>query len=617
MSLQDRLNTLRSQLAQAAEVFDEAGYRRRYNLPAGADALHHYLEEGAAAGCEPNPLFVGVYYGEVHNLVFSMARTPLEHFLSEGLANGLSPHPLFDTAFYSQTYSEVDRSSVAAYVHFLRHGLYQDYSPTPLFNPRWYRQSYGYFQAEQVPAFLHYLTSGHRSDNNPNELFDARWYKSIYGPPALAGLDSLSEFVWRGHAASHMPNALFDTWFYRDQYPDVMARGVNALADYIVDGWKNGRFPNALFDGRYYTDRYSDVRDAGVNPLGHYLHYGCRERRDPSGLFSTRFYLSQIPNGTRTIENPLQHYLWEGCTRGLNPHPAFDTAAYRKTHALDYHANPLINYLYHHRKTADHDGPARADSGFVSRELARRGVWADGWCESEVGLSFITSTTAMVSFNLWTTLADQTVRIEVEGEAPQNLALPAEHLLKVQVPIRQARRKTMVRLVFATARSLTDNDPRVAAALVKDVRIDAHAGLKPLRDRPEDGQPAAGVSLGPQVILGDLVWTLRYSRHRGLKSAIKKFAEMRGLRAQAFDRDYYLAQDPFQGTPRTEALRHYVLFGAERNLDPTREFSTSFYLEANEDVRQAGVNPYQHFLKYGRAEGRRSEPSGPTKKKAG
>lgn len=615
MSVQDRLRTLRSQLASAAEIFDETGYRRRYGLPNTVDALSHYLETGAASGMEPNPLFVGAYYSEAHTVPVSNARTPLEHFMAEGLAAGFSPHPLFDATYYAKECAKAGQSGLPLYLHFLRTGVHEDYSCTPLFSPRWYRQSYSYFQFEQLSPFIHYLTSGHRTDNNPNELFDLSWYKSMYGQPSVAGLDPLTEFVWFGQNANHMPNPLFDTWFYRDQYPDVAERGINALADYITDGWKNGRFPNPLFDGRYYVERYTDIAESGVNPLGHYLHHGGRERRDPSGLFSTRFYLSQIPNGTRSVENPLQHFMWEGCVRGLNPHPAFDTAAYRKTHILNKHSNALVNLIYSNRDEVNHlQRPVRGDGDFVSRELGRNGVWHDGWCDREVILSFISSSTAMVSFSLWARIEGQSVRIEVDGKIMRQTELPFEQLVDIRVPVPTVRHKTVIRLFFAAARALTETDPRVAAALIKDIRINADASVKPTATSSHEshkvGQTAAGLEM-----FGDVMWSLRYARHRSIKSAVKRLVEMRSLRDAEFDQEYYLSQDPFVGTPRMDPLRHYVLFGAERQLDPSRSFSTRFYLEANDDVCKADVNPFWHYLKYGRAENRRSEPSDPSKKK--
>src|SRR4029450_5864723 len=45
---------------------------------------------------------------------------------------------------------------------------------------------------------------------------------------------------------------------------------------------------------------------------------------------------------------------------------------------------------------------------------------------------------------------------------------------------------------------------------------------------------------------------------------------------------------------------------------PNPFFETSFYLEANPEVRRSGVNPLAHFLTQGRREGREPVPrSGP------
>ncbi|MGT2485378.1 hypothetical protein ACU4GA_03820 [Methylobacterium oryzae CBMB20] len=41
-----------------------------------------------------------------------------------------------------------------------------------------------------------------------------------------------------------------------------------------------------------------------------------------------------------------------------------------------------------------------------------------------------------------------------------------------------------------------------------------------------------------------------------------------------------------------------------RGRDPSGHFSTDGYLDANPDVRVAGINPLVHFLEVGFAEGR-------------
>jgi hypothetical protein len=54
----------------------------------------------------------------------------------------------------------------------------------------------------------------------------------------------------------------------------------------------------------------------------------------------------------------------------------------------------------------------------------------------------------------------------------------------------------------------------------------------------------------------------------------------------------------------TDPLWHYITRGWQRGCDPSPRFDSSFYLAWNGDVRGAGVNPFDHYLSYGRAEGR-------------
>ncbi len=52
-----------------------------------------------------------------------------------------------------------------------------------------------------------------------------------------------------------------------------------------------------------------------------------------------------------------------------------------------------------------------------------------------------------------------------------------------------------------------------------------------------------------------------------------------------------------------DPLRHYLEQGAAELRDPSREFSTAYYLESNPDVASSGMNPFLHFLVEGRREG--------------
>lgn len=77
------------------------------------------------------------------------------------------------------------------------------------------------------------------------------------------------------------------------------------------------------------------------------------------------------------------------------------------------------------------------------------------------------------------------------------------------------------------------------------------------------------------------------------------------LMRQHFDHELYTAQDARIQDCHIDPVLHYLSFGWKEDRDPSREFSTRFYLEHNQDVREAGVNPFLHYLKWGKAEGRR------------
>ena len=55
-------------------------------------------------------------------------------------------------------------------------------------------------------------------------------------------------------------------------------------------------------------------------------------------------------------------------------------------------------------------------------------------------------------------------------------------------------------------------------------------------------------------------------------------------------------------------VTHYLESGCSEGLNPNPLFWSTWYLEHNPDVRQAGVNPLVHFIKHGQAERRRPCP---------
>lgn len=75
-------------------------------------------------------------------------------------------------------------------------------------------------------------------------------------------------------------------------------------------------------------------------------------------------------------------------------------------------------------------------------------------------------------------------------------------------------------------------------------------------------------------------------------------------RSRLFDKAWYLKTYPDVAESGVDPIEHYLQFGAAEGRDPGPEFSTSSYLSGNPDVAAAGINPLVHFIRHGRDEGR-------------
>ena len=76
--------------------------------------------------------------------------------------------------------------------------------------------------------------------------------------------------------------------------------------------------------------------------------------------------------------------------------------------------------------------------------------------------------------------------------------------------------------------------------------------------------------------------------------------DMRAL----FDGDYYLTANPDLAEAGVDPFEHYLRQGWAEGRNPAPLFNTDYYLEQNPDVAQAGINPLLHFIIDGAREGR-------------
>ncbi|MEM9426985.1 MAG: hypothetical protein AAGA06_09820 [Pseudomonadota bacterium] len=76
------------------------------------------------------------------------------------------------------------------------------------------------------------------------------------------------------------------------------------------------------------------------------------------------------------------------------------------------------------------------------------------------------------------------------------------------------------------------------------------------------------------------------------------------LVGEHIDAAFYAANTAAFDKDGQSAAAHYCQFGWRTGADPAPDFSTSYYLTTNPDVRERGINPFWHFLTAGRDEGR-------------
>ena len=75
-------------------------------------------------------------------------------------------------------------------------------------------------------------------------------------------------------------------------------------------------------------------------------------------------------------------------------------------------------------------------------------------------------------------------------------------------------------------------------------------------------------------------------------------------RSDLFDPDWYVNDNPDVLIAGMDPLEHFVRFGACERRAPGPGFDTAWYLATNPDVAESGINPLAHYLLHGRSEGR-------------
>src|SRR3546814_14042957 len=98
----------------------------------------------------------------------------------------------------------------------------------------------------------------------------------------------------------------------------------------------------------------------------------------------------------------------------------------------------------------------------------------------------------------------------------------------------------------------------------------------------------------------------RFGRHGGAGEEQRELtAQLAAVRASEwFDASWYLATYADVREAGMDPVEHYHEFGWKEARNPGPRFDTAWYLHANPDVSAAGISPLCHFIEHGSKEGR-------------
>lgn len=374
--------------------------------------------------------------------------------------------------------------------------------------------------------------------------------------------------------------AAFDASFYRVIHPVLADLSDGDLFQHFIEaGCKAGLDPTPFFSGRRYLARNPDVAAAGLNPFAHYILSGRAEGRasslslwgrahgpdiggDAIALarphFDAGHYRAQVPKLSQlSADALLSHCLIIGTSEGLTPNPTFSGEDYLDAHPDVRKAG--INPFLHFAIYGQHEGRRLLDRG--ANPKAEHG--------------------GPLTLEQLAALSEAEAVVRILGK------FDAQHYAKLYPDMRGKPADLALhyhRHGWREGRNpAADFDTGYYLQTNTGLR---EAGINPLLHFTEIGARSGRLTTRP---LADMV----------------KAKDLDAVRA-AFNPAYYRMMNSDLAAADDEALLvHYMAVGWRERRDPRPDFSTRHYIETYPDIARGDINPFLHFILFGKAEGRK------------
>ncbi len=436
----------------------------------------------------------------------------------------------------------------------------------------------------------------------------------------------------------------FNTRWYLKQYPDVAKARLDPIEHYLKYGWKEGRIPSEKFDGNLYLTRYQDVKNAKVNPLVHYLKNGIKEKRKCSlPIHSYSSYIASTPN--------LKDYIIR-IFKNKTPKISIIVASYNYADLIKETLNSLIAQTYTNFEVIVVDDGSKDDSIQVIEKYTEKYPFiklythegnSNKGLPATIKLGIEKSTGEYIAFcesdDMWTERCLEK-RIEFINKyadvqiLSNNVTLFGEknsayenHIAYIENTLQRGRN-----YINLNKNIFFNYIPTFSSVMIKHSilqTIDYNSTIPAWIDFWVYRQILCKY---PLYHMSEQLtkWRLHNSYNclaRSSKYAENKidFIEQNNAlitqkrkydinnyeyqllkKSSYFNSKWYARQ--YNIPSNEDPIVHYMTIGYKENYSPSKDFSGEGYCHFYIDINSKYINPLIHYLKYGKAEGRKVFP---------